>query len=91
MLFPNIIGLSFERSYLIKGLNLMIPNFAKSADFGKNRGLVKKQFLTEIRGFWPKSAVLEKIADFWGKTKDHLPRKLTPNLMETGCVVNKHM
>ena len=44
----TLIGLLFERPYLIKGLNLMIPTFAKSADFGKNGE------------FWNKTADFEK-------------------------------
>ena len=32
-----IFGLSFERPYLIKGLNLTIPTFAEAADFGKTQ------------------------------------------------------
>ena len=39
------IGLSFERSYLMEGLNLMI---AKSADFGKNRGFQQKLQILQI-------------------------------------------
>ena len=41
-----LICLSFERPYLIKGLNLMIAKSIKSVDFG-----LKKQILAQNHGF----------------------------------------
>ena len=62
--------ISFERPYLIKGLNIMIPTFAKSTDFGKNHG-------------FPKTVAfrIRKNRGFLCETKDHLPRKVTPFLI----------
>ena len=72
--FGQFFGLSFERPYLMQGLKLNHVKSAKTADF-------------EIHCFWNllifkihwflKSADFQN-PEFLGKTKDHLPRKVTP-------------
>ena len=54
----EVIGLSFKRPYLMKGLNLMITKSAKSVDFGNNHG-----FQHENCRF-RKTTDFEKTADF---------------------------
>ena len=50
---PYIFGLSFERPYLIKGLNLMMAKSIKSVDFGVGFMDFDADFddFAEIRGF----------------------------------------
>ena len=64
----TLIGLSFERPYLMEDLNLMITKSAKSTDFGKIRRFQQKPEIVQIskktvdlkkkdtdrgfRGFW---------------------------------------
>ena len=97
----KIFGLSFERPYLIKGLNLMIAKSIKSADFNADFEIQNPQF-------WNQKSVVSKLkicrfcwnlhfslrfqqGNIYGQTKDHLPRKVTPifnvvgNWQGTGC------
>ena len=73
----SIIGLSFERPYLIKGLNLMIPTFAENRSFWvKNHSFQQKpqkpqkpQFLSKEkpRFLGQKLLFLVENCSFWGK------------------------
>ena len=70
MIWDNpIFGLSFERPYLMKGLNLMIAKFTKSTDFGTKT--------TDFADF--KKTQILKTTDFvdFEKTADFMDFKKT--------------
>ena len=85
----SIFGLSFERPYLMKGLNLMHPKYGENCGFRQ-----KPRFSSKNHGFRnPKTAAfkIQKLQNYKNRSlrqmKDHLPKKVTSIFLGSSCVI----